>query len=206
MVGTNIVDPTALIVNFLPPFGWLLVICLGQTLLDLRQLPSPKNFEVFSRRNSNDLSWFEMSDNLKSTGWAKSRGVDCPMFRTETLDTINCISPFATVDLISLFFRYPSHGTNESHTRMTTPTDYYNTTPVDGIENTHHLTAIYPLLFLLLEWGAEMLSLSFVSSQNAVMKTKSTTNTLVIDLYALAFYLMFGSIYLQTLAVKTDMR
>ena len=48
-----------------------------------------------------------------------------------------------------------------------------------------------------------MLSLSFVSSQNAVMKTKkSTTNTLVIDLYALAFYLMFGSIYLQTLAVK----
>ncbi|ENO63114.1 hypothetical protein LEP1GSC191_0003 [Leptospira borgpetersenii serovar Mini str. 201000851] len=33
-----------------------------------------------------------------------------------------------------------------------------------------------------------MLSLSFVSSQNAVMKTKkSTTNTLVIDLYALAF-------------------
>jgi len=25
------------------------------------------------------------------------------MFRTETLDTINCISPFATVDLISLF-------------------------------------------------------------------------------------------------------
>jgi len=37
-------------------------------LLDLRQLPSPKNFEVFSRRNSNDLNWFEMSDNLKSTG------------------------------------------------------------------------------------------------------------------------------------------
>ena len=89
---------------------------------------------------------------------------------------------------------------------MTTPTDYYNTTPVDGIENTHHLTAIYPLLFLLLEWGAEMLFLSFVSSQNAVIKQKSTTNTLVIDLYALPFYLMFGSIYLQTLAVKTDMR
>ena len=124
------------------------------------------------------------------------------MFRTETLDTINCISPFATVDLISLF-PLSSHGTNESHTRMTTPTDYYNTTPVDGIENTHHLTAIYPLLFLLLEWGAEMLSLSFVSSQNAVMKTKSrpptpwwSTCTL------LPFYLMFGSIYLQTLAVK----
>ena len=90
---------------------------------------------------------------------------------------------------------------------MTTLTDYYNTTPVDGIENTHHLTAIYPLLFLLLEWGAEMLSLSFVSiSKRCYENKKSTTNTLVIDLYALAFYLMFGSIYLQTLAVKTDMR
>lgn len=187
MVGTNIVDPTTLIVNFLPPFGWLLVICLGQTLLDLRQLPSPKNFEVFSRRNSNDLSWFEMSDNLKSTGWAKSRGQTAQCFELKhwTLSTVYRLS----LRLTSLvFFRYPSHGTNESHTRMTTPTDYYNTTPVDGIENTHHLTAIYPLLFLLLEWGAEMLSLSFVSSQNAVMKTKkSTTNTLVIDLYALAF-------------------
>ena len=162
-----------------------------------------KNFEVFSRRNSNDLSWFEMSDNLKSTGWAKSRGQTAQCFELKhwTLSTVYRLS----LRLTSLvFFRYPSHGTNESHTRMTTPTDYYNTTPVDGIENTHHLTAIYPLLFLLLEWGAEMLSLSFVSSQNAVMKTKSrpptpwwSTCTL------LPFYLMFGSIYLQTLAVKT---
>ena len=187
MVGTNIVDPTALIINFLPPFGWLLVICLGQTLLDLRQLPSPKNFEVFSRRNSNDLSWFEMSDNLKSTGWAKSRGQTAQCFELKhwTLSTVYRLS----LRLTSLvFFRYPSHGTNESHTRMTTPTDYYNTTPVDGIENTHHLTAIYPLLFLLLEWGRRCYLYRLFHLKTLLWKQKkSTTNTLVIDLYALAF-------------------
>ena len=172
MVGTNIVDPTALIVNFLPPFGWLLVICLGQTFA--RPTPATKS-EEFRGVQPKKFKWFKLvwDERQSEINWlSQEQRVDCPMFRTETLGTINCISPFATVDLISLFFRYPSHGTNESHTRMTTPTDCYNTTPVDGIANTHHLTAIYPLLFLLLEWGAEMLSLSFVSSQNAAMKTK----------------------------------
>ena len=205
MVGTNIVDPTALIVNFLPPFGWLLGSCLGQTLLDLRQLPSPKNFEVFSRRNSNDLSWFEMSDNLKSTGWAKSRGQTAQCFELKhwTLSTVYRLS----LRLTSLvFFRYPSHGTNESHTRMTTPTDYYNTTPVDGIENTHHLTAIYPLLFLLLEWGRRCYLYRLFHLKTLLLKQSRPPTRWWSTCTLLPFYLMFGSIYLQTLAVKTDMR
>ena len=148
-----------------------------------------------------------MSDNLKSTGWARSRGQTAQCFELKhwTLSTVYRLS----LRLTSLvFFRYPSHGTNESHTRMTTPTDYYNTTPVDGIENTHHLTAIYPLLFLLLEWGRRCYLYRLFHLKTLLWKQKSRPPTRWWSTCTLLpFYLMFGSIYLQTLAVKkNDMR
>ena len=206
MVGTNIVDPTALINQFSTALR--LVTCYLPRSDFARPTPATKS-EEFRGVQPKKFKWFKLvwDERQSEINWlSQEQRADCPMFRTETLDTINCISPFATVDLISLF-RYPSHGTNESHTRMTTPTDYYNTTPVDGIENTHHLTAIYPLLFLLLEWGRRCYLYRLFHLKTLLWKQKSRPPTRWWSTCTLLpFYLMFGSIYLQTLAVKNDMR
>ena len=90
---------------------------------------------------------------------------------------------------------------------MTTPTDYYNTTPVDGIEkhspSNGYLSA--SILAARMRGGDVIFIVCFISKR--CYENKKVDHQHLGDrLVRLPFYLMFGSIYLQTLAVKTDMR